>query len=101
MDGVRDRLVEVARRGETITYDQLRDECGLDGDIVPMLRALSEAEDDAGHGLLTAVVVRADTARPGAGWTRLAAARGRDVSDPDAAWTAERERLRRSYAGDD
>jgi hypothetical protein len=94
MDALRDRLLDVAARGETITYDALRAELGLDGDIVPALRALSETEDDAGRGLLTAVVVRADTGRPGAGWFRLAADRGRDVTDEDACWRAERERLR-------
>lgn len=93
MHVVRDRLVEVAARGEVITYEQLRAELGLTADLVPMLRALSEAEDDAGRGLLTAVVVRADTGRPGAGWFRLAADRGRDTSDEDAAWHTERQRL--------
>lgn len=97
MDAVRSRLVEVAARHETITYDALRAELGLTGDLVPVLRALSEAEDDAGRGLLTAVVVRADTGRPGAGWFRLAAERGRDVRDPDAAWAEERARLVRDH----
>jgi hypothetical protein len=94
VDALRDRLEQVAARGETITYDDLRAELGLEGDIVPALRALSEASDDEGRGLVSAVVVRADTGRPGAGWFRLAAERGRDVTDEDAAWHAERERLR-------
>jgi hypothetical protein len=93
--------VAVAGRGETITYDELRSQLGLTGDIVPALRALSEAEDDAGRGLLTAVVVRADTGRPGHGWFRLAAERGRDVTQADAAWQAERARLRRLHGGGD
>ena len=97
VDQLRDRLVEVAARGETITYDELRTDLGLEGDIVPRLRALSVAEDDAGRGLLTAVVVRDDTGRPGAGWFRLAAERGRDVSDPVGAWQAERTRLHREH----
>lgn len=95
MEALRDLLVAVAARGETITYDRLRSDLGLTGDVVPALRALSEAEDEAGRGLLTAVVVRDDTGRPGAGWFRLAAERGRDAADPDAMWRAERERLRR------
>jgi hypothetical protein len=98
MDELRDLLAAVAARGETITYDDLRDRLALEGDLVPALRALSEAEDDAGRGLLTAVVVRADTGRPGAGWFRLAAERGRDVADEDAAWKAERDRLRAAHA---
>jgi hypothetical protein len=98
MSGLRDRLVEVAAAGGTVTYDELRAEFDLPGDLVPTLRALSEAEDDAGRGLLTAVVVRADTGKPGNGWTRLAEARGRDVTDPDAAWEAERTRLRDEHS---
>jgi hypothetical protein len=97
VDPLRDRLVDTARRGETIRYDELRAELGLEGDIVPALRALSETEDDAGRGLLTAVVVRDDTGRPGKGWFRLAAERGRDVSDPEGMWEAERARLRREH----
>jgi len=97
VDRLRDRLVEIAAAGGTITYDALRRELDLEGDIVPALRALSVAEDEAGRGLLTAVVVRPDTGRPGDGWFRLAAERGRDVRDREAAWQAERARLRSAY----
>ena len=89
MDALRDRLVDVAARGATITYDELRRELGLEGDLVPALRSLSVAEDDAGRGLLTAVVVRADTGLPGAGWFRLAEERGRDISDTVVMWNDE------------
>ena len=99
MDALRNRLAAVAASRQTITYDQLRGDLGLAGDLVPVLRELSESEDDAGRGLLTAVVVRDDTGRPGAGWFRLAASRGRDVGDPDRAWHAERDRLREVHAG--
>ena len=99
MQTLRDLLVEVAARGETITYEEVRSQLGLTGDIVPVLRALSEEEDNAGRGLLTAVVVRSDTGQPGIGWFRLAAARGRDVAHADAAWQAERVRLRRVHRG--
>src|SRR4051812_48990303 len=93
VNGLRERLVATAGRRETISYERLREELGLSGDLVPALRVLSEAEDDAGRGLLTAVVVRADTGRPGGGWFRLAASRGRDMADPEATWQAERARL--------
>jgi len=94
VDALRDRLVELAARGDTITYEQLRAELGLSGDLVPVLRALSIAEDEAGRGLLTAVVVRADTAVPGDGGFRLAEQRGRSGSDLVAMWNDERTRLR-------
>ena len=93
MDALRDRLVELAGAGATITYDELRRELGLEGDLVPVLRSLSVAEDEAGRGLLTAVVVRADTRLPGDGWFRLAEERGRAAEDRTAMWNNERERL--------
>jgi hypothetical protein len=97
MPALRGLLVEIAARGDTITYEQLRVELGLAGDIVPELRALSEAEDDAGRGLLTAVVVRSDTGQPGEGWFRLAAERGREATDRDEMWRTERTRLQQEH----
>lgn len=97
MDALRDLLVGIAARGATVTYEELRAELSLTGDLLPALRALSEAEDDGGRGLLTAVVVRADTGQPGPGWFRLAAERGRDVTDADDAWRSERTRLQREH----
>jgi len=97
VDPLRDRLVEVAARGETITYEQLRRDVGFEGDLVPRLRSLSVAEDDAGRGLLTAVVVRSDSGLPGDGWFRLAEERGRNPSDPMAMWEAERVLLQERH----
>jgi len=94
VDALRDRLVEIAARGDTITYEQLRAELGLSGDLVPLLRALSIDEDESGRGLLTAVVVQSDSGMPGGGWFRLAEARGRSGSDLVAMWNDERTRLR-------
>lgn len=90
---LRELLIGHAAALETVTYASIRDTCEIQGDLVPILRELAEAEDDAGRGLLTAVVVRADTGRPGVGWYRLAAARGRDVDDRDVAWHGERALL--------
>jgi len=94
VDALRDRLVELAGAGATITYEELRRELGLEGDLVPVLRSLSVSEDEAGRGLLTAVVVRADTRLPGDGWFRLAEQRGRPTGDRTAMWNDERARLR-------
>jgi hypothetical protein len=94
---LRDRLLEVAADRATITYDDLRSELQIEGDLVPALRALSVAEDEAGRGLLTAVVVRPDTGLPGAGWFRLAEERGRTATDPVAMWNEERERLHKVH----
>ena len=97
MESLRDLLVGIAARGETITYGAVRRELHLEGDLVPALRDLAESEDDAGRGLLTAVVVRSDTGLPGAGWFRLAATRDRDVTDAEQAWQRERSLLQQVH----
>jgi len=97
VDALRARLVDVAPRGATITYDELRADLAFEGDLVPLLRALSIDEDDAGRGLLSAVVVRADTRLPGTGWFRLAADRGRDGSEPLEMWRAECAQLQQEH----
>jgi hypothetical protein len=98
-------LRAVAAAGGTIGYEEVRahllpfheiPQTGP-GDLAAVLRAASEAEEAAGVGLVSAVVVR-PAGRPGGGWFRLAEAHGRDVSDPDVAWRTERERLRRRLA---
>ena len=97
---VRQILRPVAAAGATIGYGEVRSSLSVfhlipksgPGDLASILRAASEAEEAAGVGLLSAVVVRA-SGLPGPGWFRLAAQHGRDVSDWEAAWQAERERL--------
>lgn len=97
-DAIRATLVEVAAARATITYEELLDAIGAidpalrgvaEGDLAPVLRAVSTGEDEAGRGLLTAVVVRRGSGRPGGGFFRLAADRGRDCTDREAAWVSE------------
>lgn len=91
-------LREVAARGATITYGELRDRLGGevphhgDGDLAAVLRAASLVDEGEGGGLVSAVVV-GTSGRPGAGWFRLAAEMGRDVGDEEQAWRRERARL--------
>lgn len=101
-------LSEVAARGATITYGGLIDAVAerdppmarqAEADLAPVLRAVSEGEDDDGRGLLTAVVVRESNGLPGGGFFRLAEERGRDVSDRVAAWSAELERVHAANSG--
>jgi hypothetical protein len=99
-------LGPVAAAGATLTYRRLRELLGphsVDGeqgrpDLASVLRAVSLAEENSGRGLLSAVVVR-ESGRPGGGWYRLAEEVGRDVRDPAAAWSAERQRLMTAYGG--
>jgi hypothetical protein len=102
---VRAILVETARRREVITYVALSSRLTAiplapnDASLAAMLGEVSAAEDEAGRGLLTAVVVRQDTVRPGRGFFRMAARQGRDVSDPAACWERECERVYAAWAG--
>ena len=101
-------LRPVAAAGGTVTYGELSQQFGpsaVDGaegrpDLASVLRAVSLSEERAGRGLLSAVVVR-PSGRPGGGWYRLAAEVGRDVTDPEACWAAERQRLVTAYGGGD
>ena len=60
--------------------------------------AMARLQDEAGRGLLTVVVVRRRTGLPGEGFFRLAAERGRDISDPTRLFELERQRVRRARA---
>ena len=93
---LRDAIIAAARAERTLTYAQLLDAVddttrhAARDDLASYLRAISVAEDEQQRGLLTAIVVR-DDGMPGAGWFKLAAARGRDVDgrDPAEMWRAE------------
>ncbi len=54
-----------------------------------LLGQISEDEEDAGRGLISAFVVRQGNGRPGNGFFRLAEKRGRDVTDREVCWTRE------------
>jgi hypothetical protein len=98
-------LAEVARVGRLITYRELTARLTavpLAPDasaLAPILREISEAEDAAGRGLLTAVVVLKGKGVPGKGFFDLAGRRGRDTSDPMACWLAECERVYAAWSG--
>lgn len=56
-------------------------------------------EADTAHGIMLAsLVVRADTGMPGDGYFRNAARLGRDVSDREAYWRSEVERIYAVFA---
>ena len=97
-------LAEVAGARSLITYGDLAGRLGGElpleegRDLASLLRELSTEEDEAGRGLLSAVVVRAGgEGLPGGGFFRLAESRGRDVGDRRAAWRAEVERVWRAF----
>jgi methyl coenzyme M reductase subunit C len=92
-------LEERARERGTITYAEI---CRAVSavDLKPrswaIMGFLNEicTEADAAYGIMLAsLVVRADTGMPGDGYFRNAARLGRDVSDPEAYWRSEVERI--------
>ena len=55
-----------------------------------LLDEISIPEDEAGRGLLAALVVRKTGDKmPGKGYFKFAESRGRDTTDPVACWAAE------------
>ncbi len=61
--------------------------------LAHMLGEVSDDEDSAGRGMLSAYVVSAETGGPGGGFFELAEKLGRDVRDRDAFWVAELHRV--------
>ncbi|SRR5208337_1843033 len=90
-------IVAQARRGSppTIFYSDLTTRIGSiafdhDGhDFHYLLYEISQEEDAAGRGLLSALVVRKNDGRPGQGFWDLAKERGRDVTDKERCWAEE------------
>jgi len=83
-----DKLVELAGQREVITYKNLSDwiEAGTgiriqfsSSQMYAMLDAISRAENQAGRGMLSALVIRGKQKTPGAGFYELAAELGKDI----------------------
>lgn len=100
---IRERLFEVARTGETITYGELGQAVGVTGPRIghrlrPYLDAIDRAEHARGRPLLCSLVVRRDSGRAGRGFFTLAALLGvYDGSDEEAFWAHERDRTHAFY----
>lgn len=98
-DETRRTLAEVARGRRTISYGELvgRVSAGrISARSAALTRLLGEVcqIEDAERGtMLGSVVVRADTGIPGEGYFRHASELGRDVSDKEAFWRREVERV--------
>lgn len=99
-------LEQVARDRGTITYAEICREVEaielkpFSWAIMGFLNEIC-TEADAVHGIMLAsLVVRADTRMPGDGYFRNAARLGRDVSDPEAYWNSEVERIFRVFSAE-
>jgi hypothetical protein len=58
-----------------------------------LLGQISDDEEEAGRGLLSALVVHSQDLRPGAGFYEGAEQWGRDITDRDKCWMDEVKRL--------
>jgi len=95
----KDFLTACARRRATTTYSELCSEVDAihlrpySFAIVAFLNEIC-SEEDAAHGVMMAsLVVRKDTGIPGEGYFRHAGRLGRDVSDREAFWRSEAEKV--------
>jgi hypothetical protein len=98
VEAMRLELIELAKQKRFVTYSELA--LMLPVYIHPgsyaftrLLSRVCAEEEEAGHGLLCALVVSKSTGIPGAGFFRGAALRGYDASDPDTYWQAQLEQV--------
>jgi hypothetical protein len=98
-----EKLKEVARARELITYKEIAEFVGLDWSkdygkcrqIFPVLGAVSTSEVEQGHPMLSAVAVRQDIGIPGSGFFMLARDLGRYQGGDDYSfWLKERDEVR-------
>ncbi len=88
-------MADVARRRETITYDNLAARVWSqpprpdEEELHVLIMLASYSEDFHDRGLLSAVVVNESDGMPGDDFFDLAERRGRDVSNREACWKAE------------
>ena len=107
-----DKLVELAGQREVITYKNLSDwiEAGTgiriqfsSSQMYAMLDAISRAENQAGRGMLSALVIRGKQKTPGAGFYELAAELGKNTGATEEEkkkfWEKELNNVYDSHAG--
>jgi len=101
----REAIVHAARERTVVTYSGLCEAIQA-ATFRPyswaLMGLIDEAcrEEDEVHGVTTAtLVVRKDSGRPGEGYFIWAERSGLDVSDREAFWSAEAERVWRAYEG--
>ena len=103
-EAIRERLLEIARNGSTTTYKELGKAVGLHWRSRHLFDALDEInrhEHGGKRPLLTAVVINAESRRPGPGFFNLAKVLGlfdpaRD--DERGYWERERQRVYSHWA---
>jgi len=103
---IRTILIKTARSRGTLTYSDVCDRVEAirlhprNQLFFKLLIDISNEEDDAGRGLLSALVVRKSDGTPGPGFFDLARSRGRSFSDERIYWHDEKERVYRRFSAD-
>ena len=97
-------MIAVSRQRDTIAYSDLVHSitsCILephDPRLARMLGDISTEEDEAGRGMLSAVVVHKGDRIPGPGFFTLARSRGRDTIDEDKCWIEELQKVYNAWS---
>jgi len=96
----RQAMIDVASRRDVISYSGLVQRiasCNFEPHsprLAHMLGEISTEEDEEGRGLLTVLVVhKTGDQRPGPGFFKLAASRGRAILDRDRCWIEELQKV--------
>jgi hypothetical protein len=102
----RTALIAHARARETIAYSELCEELTVASfrpyswALMALIDEVCRDEDERTGAVLATLVVRRDTRMPGDGYFAWAARTGADVSDRDAFWRAQAERVWDAYTGE-
>jgi hypothetical protein len=97
-------LSDVAKRRKVITYSDLVTKISAinfepqDVRLAHLLGEISEAEDKAGRGMLSVVVVHKQDSLPGDGFFQLAKSLGRVTRDRTAYWVDESKKVYDSWS---
>ena len=98
-------LIDVARRRGHVAYSELADHIhaidikAYDPRMFHLLGEISSEEDQAGRGMLTAIVVhKSGDMQPGKGFFELASSLGKNTSDELGCWVSEFKRVHNYWA---
>lgn len=91
---MRRTLIDIAKRGMTITYSDLANEVGFhhrNRNFMQMLLEICHEEVELQRGRLCALVVRKSNGIPGAGYFGFSEASDGSVADVEAMWRIDRD----------
>lgn len=102
----RELLIAAAHNRRTVTYGELSavaTELRLSArsaGLMALLDAAAGPLDERTGTIMATLVVRKDTGRPGEGYFAWMSGQGRDLTDHEALWRTEAERVWAAYAAE-